>query len=563
MYRTQSRSGGDNEREGQTGMEEAEASGSEWDAVIVGTGMGGATLGYALAQAGWRVLFCEAGRSSLGDAAALRGVYPETRFASPGAADVEVLRLAGRCAVPIDDVSHPAARRFFPFVGSGTGGSSALYGMVLERFFPADFEPAAYHVGAEGATLPDHWPIRYADLVPYYEAAETLYGVRGAGDALRPDEAHAYVDAPPPWSAAGRELAEMFARRGLHPYRLPLACEYASGCRGCQGFLCAANCKNDSARICLEPALAAGAQLLDECEVVNIEADRERVTAVVCRRRDKKFRIAGRIVALAAGALATPALLLRSGGATWPEGLANGSGLVGRNLMRHYIDLYATFPKMSPAPGGNVKEFGCNDLYLTGNGKFGAIQSFGRMPPGSMIADDLQRDLRDDVHPAAAAAFGFVKPLAAPLFDRLFSRATVLATIMEDLPYAENRVTPARGTGADIAISYRVYPREAARIADLRRRMKTLLRPLRHLLVKQAENNQRIAHACGTCRFGDDPHTSVLDANNRAHDLENLYVVDASFFPSSGGTNPALTIAANALRVATHLTGQAQTGAGS
>lgn len=539
-------------------MENFGPSDREWDAVIVGAGMAGATLGYALASAGWRVLFCEMGRSSLASASALRDAYPETRFSVPGVPEAELLRAAGRYPEAINDLSRDKPKRFIPFIGSGTGGSSALYGMVLERFFPADFEPARYHSGTS-SSLPQRWPIDYADLAPYYEAAERLYRVRGGRDPLRAEAAAPHGSSPPPLSAAARELADRFTHQGLHPYQLPLACEYVPGCRGCQGFLCGAGCKNDSARVCLEPALTQhGAQLLDECEVVKVEADRQRVTGLICRRRGEEFRVTGRVVALAAGALSTPSLLLRSRTADWPDGVANSSDLVGRNLMRHFIDLYAVFTKNQPAQDGNAKEFGCNDLYLTADVKLGAVQSFGKLPPGSMIADDLQRDLRNDVHPAAAAAFGLVKPLMRPIFDSLFSRATILATVIEDLPYADNRVLPPGKDGAGgLSISYRVRPAEAERIERMRARMKTLLGPSRHLLIKQAENNERIAHACGTCRFGDEPRTSVLDANNRAHGLANLYIVDASFFPSSGGTNPALTIAANALRVADHLLGRA------
>jgi choline dehydrogenase-like flavoprotein len=135
----------------------------------------------------------------------------------------------------------------------------------------------------------------------------------------------------------------------------------------------------------------------------------------------------------------------------------------------------------------------------------------------------------------------------------------ILAATLEDFPYADNRVEPARtdAQGARLAIEYRVRDADRARIAAFRKKMGEVLSGYSFKLIKQAENNQRIAHVCGTCRFGDDPATSVLDRNNRAHGLANLYVVDSSFFPSSGGTNPSLTIAANALRVADHLLAQA------
>ena len=120
---------------------------------------------------------------------------------------------------------------------------------------------------------------------------------------------------------------------------------------------------------------------------------------------------------------------------------------------------------------------------------------------------------------------------------------------MEDLPYPENRIAPA-DTGDGLVLEYHLCPQERVRIEAWRRRLATILKPYRFLRIKQAENNERIAHACGTCRFGSDPRTSVLDPNNKAHGISNLHVVDGSFFPSSGGINPALTIAANALRVA-------------
>jgi choline dehydrogenase-like flavoprotein len=130
---------------------------------------------------------------------------------------------------------------------------------------------------------------------------------------------------------------------------------------------------------------------------------------------------------------------------------------------------------------------------------------------------------------------------------------------MEDLPYEENRVQlperPETG-GPRVSIAYRVSQQDRRRIRTFRARIREILKPYRFLLIKQAENNKRLAHVCGTCRSGRDPGSSVLDPYNRAHGLENLYVVDSSFFPSSGGTNPGLTITANALRVADHLIGQ-------
>ena len=222
--------------------------------------------------------------------------------------------------------------------------------------------------------------------------------------------------------------------------------------------------------------------------------------------------------------------------------------------MRHFVDLYAIFPKRRHTAVGNVKELGCNDFYVTPEGKYGSLQSFGLLPPTPMLFESIETDLRHDVGPWAASLVRVAAPLLKPLLARIFSRALILATILEDLPYAHNEVVTARGGDRTrVNIRYRIDAIAAKRIHDFRRLISRIFNPYRFLLIKQAESNQRLAHACGTCRFGTSPLTSVLDVHNKAHDLANVYVVDASFFPSSSGTNPALTIAANALRVADYL----------
>jgi choline dehydrogenase-like flavoprotein len=250
------------------------------------------------------------------------------------------------------------------------------------------------------------------------------------------------------------------------------------------------------------------------------------------------------LVILAAGAMYTPAILLRSRQDGWPEGLANRSGLVGRNLMRHYVDLYLVNPGVD---GANYdKALGFNDFYQDAAGKLGTVQSFGALPPPALLVESLQDELRQSAMPLLAGLMAPAKPLIRAMLGRLTKRP-IMASVLEDLPYRDNRVVPYDG---GVAIHYRLSPHERARIQRMRKAMKRVLAGLSPMLIKQAENNQRLAHVCGTCRAGTDPARSVLNGECRAHDLANLYVVDASFFPSSAGTNPALTIAANALRVA-------------
>ena len=535
---------------------------TKWDVIIVGTGMGGATLGYALARAGRRVLFCEKGRSLLGDDHILRGNFAEMFFdrpAAPATEHAEILARAGRWQDRIDDRSRARTRSYIPFIGSGTGGSSALYGMALERFYPEDFTPRrnSQDLDRVEASVPEAWPIGYEELRPFYRMAEALFRVRGGTDPLRAEHLDP-LPAPPPMTGAAQELSDFLQTKGRHPYRLPMACEGVPGCLGCQGFLCPNRCKNDSGRICLEPAVKEhGARLLDECRAVRLMAARDTVVGVECVRRGEEFTLRGEIVVLAAGALETPSLLLRSASSDWPDGLANASGLVGRNLMRHFIDLYAVFLKNPDGLGGSQKELAFNDHYRSDAGKFGTVQSFGALPPASAIVAGMEKDLRDGDLPWLSPAFRLAKPFLRIVLDRKLSRALLLASIMEDRPDPGNRVAPIPGSQG-LTLEYRVQPRDRARIELWRQKLREDLRPYRSMLIKQAENNERIAHACGTCRFGTDPLTSVLDRDNRAHGLSNLYVVDSSFFPTSAGTNPALTIAANALRVADRILGVPQ-----
>ncbi|MCG5512183.1 GMC oxidoreductase [Ectothiorhodospira shaposhnikovii] len=522
---------------------------AQWDAIVVGTGMGGATIGHALARMGWRILFCEKGASKKRES--LRGQYAESwlgRPAVPAPRHAKTLRAAGRFYHEIEDVSDADARRFIPFIGAGAGGSSALYGMALERFFPEDFLPGRYHPLDRVPARSSQWPFSYESFEPYYVRAEKLYRVQfgpGGGED---------AGSLPNMSTQSRALYEHFSSQGLTPYRLPQGCRFVDGCVGCQGFLCAKDCKHEPDNICLEPALnQEGAALLENFEVQSIEMEEGRATGVVGRLGDRRITIRGGVVILAGGALATPALLLNSRSVVWPNGVGNHFDQVGRYLMRHLIDLYAVFPRVGPAEG-NAKELAFNDFYCVDQQKLGTVQSFGSMPPGFVLADQMLHDLQLGTKKTMPVILiRVMRPLMEKIFGRLFARAHVLASIMEDTPHSENRVMIHDDDPEVIRIKYHVSTYDEERLALFRSKIKSVLRPLRYLHIQQAHNNERIAHVCGTCRAGTDPAKSVVDEWSRVHGTCNLYVVDASWFPSSGGTNPALTIAANALRVADHL----------
>ncbi len=532
------------------------------DVIVVGTGPGGATLGHAMAAAGMRVLFCELGGGFDG-ASALLAEYPEMaasraarRGAVPVAAtDSALLARAGRYADTLVDAAHPRRHAFVPYIGSGPGGSSALYGMALERLQQIDFTPGDPPVDAPGTSAVSAWPVGYDELAPYYARAEAMYRVRGTADPLRASFGAPAADPmslmpPLPLTDAMAELASDLARRGVHPYRLPLAFEGLPDCRTCQGLLCDRPCKNDANRIGLQPALAEyGARILTGCRVLRVTTgDGHRVDGVEVAWRGAQHRLRAPLVVLAAGALQSPLILLRSG-------LGNEHDQVGRHLMRHFIDVWQVDPAMSGAEAfdNRRKEIAFNDFYRDDGVRLGTVQSLGRLPPTDMLFGSLCDDVRASPAGVLAAFLPIARPFIEPVLRGIEGARLNLASIVEDLPYPEHCVRPVGDDPSRAELHYTMKPEALRRIEQMRGRLKVLLKGRPSRLLPQASNNQRIAHVCGTCRFGDDPRKSVLDRFNRVHAVQGLHVVDGSFLPSSGGTNPSLTIIANALRVADHL----------
>jgi choline dehydrogenase-like flavoprotein len=526
-----------------------------WDVIVIGTGMGGGTIGYELARLGRRVIYIEKGYSNVLTADAIKGIYPEQSFNITKLADREHNEYLARGGRNVDwcaDTTRGRPKVFRPLVGSGTGGSSAIYGMVTERFFREDFTPRANFSNADGSTIPESWPITYDEMVPWYQKAEELYRVRGTADPLRPKDDIASLRPPRPMTPANAEITDFLHERGLHPYNLHVACEYKDRCRSCVNFICPAGCKNYSGNICVEPAIRDyGATLLDQTAVVRLEATRTALTGVVAVRHGKTLRFRGKMVILAASALMTPVLLLNSSSPEWPRGLANDHDIVGRNLMRHFIDLYI-FRARSPEPvGGQIKEISVNDLYHADGQKMGTLQSMGLVPPYDFFMNANRKG-----RPVLGALRGpSVKRWKTLVQDRL----VVLGSIMEDLPYPGNRILPGPGSmgmqGPFLELQYTMAKADQNRHKEFTRRLKSTLTRYRQSSVypihlSGAKMNYYLGHQCGTCRFGDSPKTSVLDPYNRAWGLDNLYIVDTSMLPSSGGINPSLTIAANALRVA-------------
>jgi len=524
-----------------------------WDVIVVGTGMGGGMLGYRLARSGRKVLFVEKGRSTLpGTPGTIRAAMPELaepRACRSAESYYDALARAGRTTDEIEDISGRFPRRFVPFIGSGTGGSSALYGMVCERFFVDDFTPRQNFRDPGDSTVPEAWPVTYDQLRPWYAEAEKLLGVRGQPDPLRPESAEVGLPAAPPFSPDNQPLVDYLASRGLHPYHLPMACDYTDDCSTCQTYLCPRSCKNDAARNGVLPAITEhGAHLLADCRVLRLEADRSRVRHVICQRRSDMLALEAKVVVLAAGALVTPVLLLNSRSGDWPRGLANGSDWVGRNLMRHLLDPIEIWPHPGHKTTAANKEIGLNDFYFWEGQKYGTVQSFGAIPPMEWLTN----------RPGwRGKALHLMSPAVRQIYERFFNGGLVLAAMTEDLPYLDNRVLPYNQPSLDgrqrLRIQYRLHRSEIERRTAFLSHVKEVIEPFRRVSLGNGKDNANLGHVCGTCRFGTDPKSSVLDPQNRAHEVENLYVVDTSFFPSSAGLNPSLTVAANALRVAAHV----------
>jgi choline dehydrogenase-like flavoprotein len=516
-----------------------------WDVVVIGAGMGGSTLGYALARKGLKVLFVERGSpptrfpQSLQEGRLKRLLSrerPESRLSAIG-------RWPRRITIMRDGHGFD----FFAPIGSGPGGSSAIYGAGLERMRRVDFSATAIE-GENPPPLPDEWPLDYDKFTQYYQRAEALFDVAGTRDPDDPDD-NSTLRSPPPLSERDQDFFDSFESLGLRPYRVHVGIAYKPGCRECLGLPCPNDCKADGSSRALRPALRDhGAKILLNCEVERLEATDARVTAVIARIDGKRVRLRGRVVVLAAGALSTPILLRNSTSPHWPQGLGNQNDLVGRCLMFHASDLIALWPRKRLSAAGVRKTLSFRKFYSVSGRKMGTFQSLGLPVSHGAIFDFLASwiDRHSPVKIPLARPFAWSLALVA---DSFFNQATVFATIIEDFPYRSNRVVADPGKPSGFYIEYVKSGELNERITAMRTLLKSVL-AMHKPWVITGDDNMNLGHPSGTCRFGTDPATSVLDSSNKVHGVENLYVVDASFFPSSSGANPALTVAANALRVA-------------
>lgn len=515
-----------------------------WDVIVIGTGMGGGTIGRRLAENGKSVLFLEKGPA--GPRAEQQGLNSEIW-------DPVARQVRGYWPAPMSATVDGIPSEFFPPLGAGVGGSSVFYAATLERPEPHDLDNSLERPHPTGG-----WPISFDEMLPYYAQAEALFHVCGEPDPLSPTPQSPLAKGPDVPNIDKAIMAQM-RQAGLHPYQSHQALRYVEGCKKCFGFKCPKSCKMDGRSAGVEPALATGhATLLDNCTVTRLTGSTDQITHVVAKKEGQSINFHAKAFVLAAGALSSPRLLLASTSTDWTDGCANSSDTVGRNLMFHLNEMFALWPSRANRTPADMTEGGkavaCRDLYFSQGRRQGIIQAMGVDAKYGEIVYYLNTAFDRSVLKHLRVLRQFTR-IPALIATKLFGRAKIFVGLLEDLPYLENRVTLDPEDPEKICVTYNFHPELLARRMLFRREIRCRLKKMRLVFLSRSPD-LNFGHPCGTLRFGNDKKSSVLDKNCRAHDVKNLYVVDSSFMPTSFGVNPSLTIAANALRVADHLTSE-------
>jgi choline dehydrogenase-like flavoprotein len=514
---------------------------NRYDVIIIGSGAGGGTLAYRLAPSGKRILILE------------RGDFVAREKDNWSTRAVNVLGKYQTKEQWLDSNGKP----LHPHTNYNVGGNTKFYGAALFRLRREDFGELQHAGGLSPA-----WPISYDDLEPYYTEAERLYQVHGERGA---DPTEPPASSPYPYPAVSHEpriqqLHDDLTRLGHRPFHVPLGimldeqqpmASRCIRCDTCDGHPCLVHAKSDAEVVCVNPALAfPNVSLLTNAYVARLEttASGRDISAVVVERNGAIERYSADIVVSSCGAINSAALLLRSASDRHPRGLANGSDVVGRHYMGHVNSVLMALSKC-PNPTVFQKTLALNDFYFGSDDwafPMGHISFVGKLDAVTLSAG------------APAIAPGWT-------LDLMAKHSLDFWLTSEDLPDPDNRVTVDRD--GRIRLAYRPNNEEGHKrlIAKLEHVMNHQGACPEHghachaglfsrsLFIGQRIPLAGVAHQNGTIRFGHDPEQSALDPNCKAHEVDNLYVVDGSFFPSSGAVNPALTIAANALRVGDHL----------
>ncbi len=499
---------------------------ASYDIIIIGAGVGGGALANSLAAPGRDILMIERGPRlpREPDNWSVDAVFHKRKYATK------------------EQWRDKNGALFSPGTYYYVGGNSKFFGAATVRFRKQDFAELQH----EGGVAPA-WPVSYDTFEPYYARAERLMGTHGeAGlDPIEPPRS-----GPMPFPAIGHEpeiaaFDTKLRARGLHPFPLPIAIDYHDGgtcarCMTCDGFACKIGAKGDAEVRMINPALAkGGVTLVTETYVRRLITDPtgRRVVSVEIEKDGVISTIAGGTFVSSAGAINSSALLLRSASDKHPRGLGNNaSDLLGRNYMAHNN---TAMMAVSPFKKNRVKfqkSMAINDFYLANSEKpypLGNIQGLGKLQSGMLTAN---------------------LPWAPDWLMGAFAERSVDWWLMsEDLPDPNNRVTVDPDGRIRLSYTANNLKSHGELVKVWTRHMRALGYPI---IITQRMDIKVSMHQCGTARFGTDPSTSVLDTNCKVWDIDNLYVVDASFLPSSTGFNPSLTIVAQALRTGEHLLGQ-------
>ena len=508
-----------------------------YDVIIVGTGAGGGTLARHLAPSGKRILLLERGDWLPREPSnwLAQDVFVDNRYVSE------------------DTWYDERGKPFQPQIHYFVGGATKLYGAALYRLREEDFDELIHHDGPSPA-----WPISYDDLEPYYTLAEQLYEVHGARgeDPTEPPASAPYPLPPVAHEPRIQQLSDDLAAAGYQPFHAPCGIRLNASnlpysacvrCANCDGFPCAVHGKSDAEVLGVRPALEhSNVELLTSAHVVKLEtvSGGTAVDGVVVERNGELERYGADLVVLACWAANTAKLLLLSATDEHPNGLANGSDQVGRNYMFHNSSAVLALSR-EENPTIFQKTLGVNDFYFAGNGHeypLGNIQMVGKSQE-PMFRGEKPGETKLAPHWS---------------LDRVAKHAIDFWLSTEDLPRPENRVSVDRD--GKLTLAYTATNETPKK--ELYKQLHSMLGALRmepeHLFHRFAYMKNDItvagvAHQAGTCRMGADSETSVVNAECRAHELDNLYLVDTSVFPSIGAVNPALTAMANSLRVGDHL----------
>ncbi|MUG93866.1 dehydrogenase [Scytonema sp. UIC 10036] len=506
---------------------------SHYDLIIIGTGAGGGTLAYHLAPTGKKILILERGS-----------------FLPREKANWDTVEVVQKDRYHTNEAWYDQkGREIHPGTGYFVGGNTKVYGGALFRWREQDFEQVIH----KGGISPE-WPLKYRDFEPYYTEAEKLYEVHGKR-GLDPTEPSASEEYPYPairHEPRIQEIHDSLQGEGYHPFYLPLAIKLNEvnrrlsaciRCNTCDGFPCLVDAKADADVNCVRPAEKYdNVTLITQAKVKKLHTSpsgRE-VTSVEVEINGEICFFSSSIVVVSCGAINSAALLLRSASDRHPNGLANSSDLVGRNLMKHQNGAMIGV-SLKSNPTVFQKTLAINDFYW-GDEDFdypmGHVQLLGKVN-ADMIAQESPSVL--------GASFQ-----ERHTFEAIATHSVDWWLTAEDLPDPNNCVTL---RGDSIQLSYTENNTEAYnRLVNRWTRVLKMIGCGERIIpysfyFRKKIPLQGVAHQCGTCRFGEDPRTSVLDLNCRTHDVDNLYVVDGSFFCSSAAVNPTLTIIANALRV--------------